>query len=350
MTPTPSIEESVFLVRMRMATYGILLLVLVIHLLQQFQSVLQPLFFAMFLGFLMHPIHRWLVRRGIPSMLSYGVIVIIVALAVFGMASMLYDNISQLSEKIPIYEARLETMIRSVAIRLPIDKEKTKEGFLRNIVTPDQMLAEYRTALGRFGDFTSWAALTFVYLLFLIAEKVSFPNRLKLAFGDMHGERIMSVVESINQAIGNYIAVKTLVSALAGFTSYAVLAFFDVEFAATWGILIFLFNYIPYLGSLIAVSVPILLSFLQFYDVWRGIVITIALIGIQQIIGAFIEPRMTGQRLDVSPLLILLALAFWGVVWGIIGMILAVPLLVIAKIILDNINETKPIATLISNR
>jgi predicted PurR-regulated permease PerM len=184
----------------------------------------------------------------------------------------------------------------------------------------------------------------------MIAEKVSFPNRITLAFGSDQEGRIMGVVDSISQAIGRYIAVKTLVSAMAGVLSYAVLALFGLEFAATWGILIFLFNFIPYLGSLIAVSLPVILSFVQFDEVWKGIVIAIALVGIQQIIGFYIEPRLTGRRLDVSPLLVVLSLVFWGVVWGIVGMILAVPLLVVTKIILDSIKETKPIATLISNQ
>jgi AI-2 transport protein TqsA len=172
-----------------------------------------------------------------------------------------------------------------------------------------------------------------------------------LAFGDVQGDRIMGIVESINQAISQYIAVKTLVSALAGLLTYAVLAYFKVELAASWGLLVFLLNYIPYVGSLIACALPILLSFLQFSDeLWKPIVIAVSLIGIQQGIGNWIEPRMAGQRLDVSPLLIVLSLTFWWTVWGIFGAILAVPLLVIVRIILDNIPETKPIATLISNR
>ena len=116
--------------------------------------------------------------------------------------------------------------------------------------------------------------------------------------------------------------------------------------------MIFLLNYIPYLGSLVAVSLPIVLSFVQFPEgeIWKGIAITIALIGVQQIIGTVIEPRMAGQRLDVSPLLILLSLAFWGSVWGIVGMILAVPLLVIVRIVLDNIAEKRSRLRLDFNR
>src|SRR4029079_6579491 len=107
------------------------------------------------------------------------------------------------------------------------------------------------------------------------------------------------VVESMSQAIGQYVAVKTLVSALAGILSWLVLSIFDGELATTGGILIFLLNFIAYLGSLIACTLPIVLSFLQFDEPWKPIVIACLLVGIQQGIGAWIEPRIAGQRLDV---------------------------------------------------
>lgn len=346
--PPTTNEESVFVRRLRIAAYTIVLVVLSIYLLEKFRDILQPFAIALFLSFMMHPIHRWLVRRRIPSMLAYVVIVALVMLGLLAVGTMMYDNVASIAGKLTEYEDRLDKTVKRAMERLPFDMSKIKP--VRELISSEDLMIAARTALGGFRDFTTWAFATFLFVLFLIAEKVSFPHRLELALGEKHGRQILSVVGSINEAIGQYIAVKTLVSALAGILSYAVLALFEVEFAATWGILIFLFNYIPYLGSLIAVSLPIVLSFLQFDEPWKSVVIAALLIGIQQGIGAYIEPKMAGQRLDVSPLLILLALAFWGVVWGVIGMILAVPLLVIVRIVLDNIPETRPIATLMSNR
>jgi len=156
------------------------------------------------------------------------------------------------------------------------------------------------------------------------------------------------VAESINTGVSQYISVKALMSFLAGIASLAVLLIFGVDFAITWALLIFLFNFIPYLGSLVATALPIALALVQLGP-WQALAIAVLLIAIQQVIGTFVEPRMAGHRLGVSPLLILLSLAFWGVMWGIVGMILAVPMLVMLKIILDTIKETRPIATLMSN-
>ena len=129
----------------------------------------------------------------------------------------------------------------------------------------------------------------------------------------------------------------------------SVLLVFGVDFAILWAILIFLLNFIPYLGSLVALAPPILLAFLQFDEVWRGFAVTGLLIGVQLFTGQYLEPHLAGRKLNLSPLLIILALAFWGYLWGPVGMILAVPLTVVCKIILDNIPETKPVGTLMSN-
>jgi predicted PurR-regulated permease PerM len=190
-----------------------------------------------------------------------------------------------------------------------------------------------------------------IYLIFLIAERVSLPRRLGHAFGEARAKEIMAVVEAINHSVHDYIALKTFVCLLQALLSFAVLAAFGVEFAVMWAVLLFLFHYIPYIGSLLTVPLPIVLSFLQYAEEpWKPVVITLLLLLIQWVVDNIIEPRLTGHKLDLSPLIVLLSLAFWGWLWGVVGMILAVPLTVIGKIILENIRETRPLATLLSNK
>lgn len=348
--PPAPLDGPSFLHRLQIVTASVLLAVLLLHLLRELRDILQPLFIAFFIAYLILPAHGWLVRHGIAPRAAIVVFLIIVFLVLWALSFMVRANIEQALTDSPRYEARVKTLIEKSVAYLPMEREAADKALREwQQRATENVTNLLRTAVGMFLDFLTWMFVVFIYLVFLLAERVSLPERLRRAFGEVEGTRVLGIVASINEAIAQYIAVKTLVSVLAGASSYVVLIVFGVDFAIMWGILIFLLNFIPYLGSLVATALPIALSFVQFDQPWIGIVIGVLLIGIQQGIGMVIEPRMAGHKLGVSPLLILLSLAFWGLVWGVVGMILAVPLLVTVKIILDNIPETKPVATLMSN-
>lgn len=351
----PLLHQATFRQRLTVLTFGLLLTVLIIYLLREFKAIFQPLFVAVFIAYLVLPIHHWLVRRGVPSLLAAVVILLLVLGALFGLGSMVYHNFQQLLEpgRLGNYVSKVDGLLQQGLEILPMEvpnrNQITLRGFLTGDNSVDRFTAAMGSAVGTFVDFFAALAITFVYLLFLVAEKFTFPQRICAAFGPVQASNVLNVVGSINQAIAQYIAVKSFVSLLAGILSLLVLAAFGIEFCLMWGVLIGVLNFIPYLGSLIAVIPPIILGFLQFDSPWPGISILVLLNAIQLGIGYGIEPRLAGQKLNVSPLLIVLSLSFWGLIWGIVGMILAVPLLVISKIILDNIPQTRPLATLISN-
>lgn len=345
-------DPNFFLRRLAIATLSLLLVVIVVHLLREFQAVLKPLLVAVFLGYLVRPGHdRLHTRWGLPSSLAYLLLLLATLGLLFGLGILVYSNIEEVVIKLPFYQARLEQAVQGLLAHMPFDV--SREGpILQELFGQESSrrgMQALRDALGPFLGFLGALAITFVYLVFLILEKVAFPYRLFLALGEAEGQRVLAVMGSINRAISEYLAVKTFVSFLAGALSVVVLAAFRVDFFLTWGILIFLFNYIPYLGSLVATILPVAMAFINL-EIWAALVVAVLLLGIQALIGSFIEPRLAGDRLGVSPLLILLSLAFWGVVWGIVGMILAVPLLMVLKIVLENIRATRPIATLMGTR
>jgi predicted PurR-regulated permease PerM len=354
--PLLPIDPSQFQRQLTIATLGLLLVVLVGFILYVCASILQPLFIAGLLVYLILPAHQQLVRWRVPSAVAYVLIVVAVLGLFWGIGEMAYRNFAQLSdERLSVYEERLDRLARKVLGGLPFAVPDLENWHVRNLVTfdvgPDSHIRNvFRAAVGNFLEFLTATFVVLIYLIFLIAERVSLPGRVARAFGEARAKEVMDAVEAINRAVHDYLALKTFVSALQGLLSFAVLAVFGVEFAVMWGVLIFLFNFIPYLGSLVAVSLPILLSFLQYADEpWKPLLITLLLLVIQRVVDNYVEPRLTGQKLGVSPLIVLLSLAFWGWLWGVVGMILAVPLTVIAKIILEHIRETKPLATLISN-
>ena len=332
------------------AAKALLIVAVAVYLLQTFALVLQQLCTAALIGYLIVPAHHWLVRHRISPLLS-SVVMIVVTLACFSvLGNMIYSSVEDLSGKIPGYQDNLINLIHRATARVPgLDVggiEKAVRGELPVFQSSFGML---RTALGSLFGFLSQGVVVLVYLIFLLAEQATVQQRILNAFGTEGSPQIMAIVGRINASITQYLAVKTCMGLIAGFLTWLVLSLFGVDYAVLWGVLAFLLNYIPYLGSMVATVLPVLLALVQLGDLWQPLVILAALLLMQNAIGYAIEPRIAGKRLNLSPLVIILSLAFWGSLWGIVGMILAVPLVVVIKTVLENIPATKPIAVLLSN-
>ena len=156
--------------------------------------------------------------------------------------------------------------------------------------------------------------------------------------------------KNINVQIMRYILIKTLMSAGTGILTGFACALFGIKFAVLWGFLAFLFNYIPYIGSIAAVILPIVLSVLQFPGSYLPVFSALSLIIIQLTIGSYLDPEIMGNRFNLSPIIILISLFFWGYVWGMVGTFLAVPITAIIKIVIQNIDSTRFIAVLMSKK
>jgi predicted PurR-regulated permease PerM len=352
--PLLDIDPDRFQRQLRIATLSVLLLVLSLYLLREFAAIFQPLLIAALLLYLIQPAHRWLVQHRVPSKAAQVVILVLVLAVLFGVGQMVYTSAEQLRENWhDRYEAKLDTVLLDLQKALPFITPPVEGKRLRDlfqISSVDQVLAPLRAVIDTFIGLFSALAVVALYLVFLTAEKLTFPARLDRALGLKRAEHVRTVLVSINEAISRYLVVKTFINLMVALLTMLVLALFRVPFIAMWGILMFLFNFIPYLGSLVATVAALVVCLLEFSDrLWIVLVVAVLLILIQQALGVYLEPRLMGRRLGVSPLLILLSLSFWGVLWGVVGMILAVPLLMVVKIVLDNIPETRPIATLMSS-
>jgi AI-2 transport protein TqsA len=187
-----------------------------------------------------------------------------------------------------------------------------------------------------------------IYLIFLLMEAGRVPRRIQSAFDGTRPERILHVLANINVAMAGYLRVKVKVNLALALPVTIVLWAFGVEFALMWGLLTFFLNFIPYLGSVIACSCPIALAYLQMDALARPTVVAVLLVTIHTTSAYVVEPALTGRAVGLSPVVILVALSFWGLCWGITGMLLAVPLTVMAKIVLENIAFTRPLAILMS--
>lgn len=191
--------------------------------------------------------------------------------------------------------------------------------------------------------------IVIIYIVFLLLEEVAFSKKIDAIFPDPRRRlRIQEVLNEIYESTNKYITLKTGISILTGALSYIVLRLFDIDYAFLWAFLIFVFNYIPYIGSLIATLLPSFFAVVQFGSLWSFVWVFISVEAIQLVVGNYIEPKIMGKSLNLSPLVVVVALSFWGYVWDLLGMFLSVPITSIMMITLAQFPATRNIAILLT--
>lgn len=261
-------------------------------------------------------------------------------------------SVEQIPDRYPFYQSQLESIVRDGAKALHIELPSSTSDFISKID-----LVDFSSRIGSAVlVVASNLGLIFFYLIFLFFEYAVFEKKMDAAFPKkVHRRQISALIGKIVRDISTYFRLKTAISFLVGALSYFVLKSFNVDLAEFWAILLFLLNFIPNVGSIIAVIFPVVISLIQFQvDAFYGIisvqfiVITSLLIAIQVFMGNVVEPRWLGNSLNLSPLVILVSLTIWGSIWGIVGMFLTVPFMVILNIVLANFDKTRKFAVFLS--
>ena len=254
-------------------------------------------------------------------------------------------NIQQLSTKLPLYQNNITQITEIINSTFNIDIINLTKKFLGEFEYTKLLSNLFSSLTDIFGD----AFLIIIYTLFLLLEEPFFSKKIKAIYTNTDNQKEVNLVlRQLDKSIGRYLSLKTLISFLTGLFSYFALLFIGLDAPLFWAFLIFLMNYIPTIGSMIATIFPAIFAMLQFGELMPGIW-TLALVGIiQLIIGNYVDPRLTGNTLNVSPLVVILGLMFWGAIWGIIGMILSVPISVAMIIIFAEFPRTQSIAILLT--
>jgi predicted PurR-regulated permease PerM len=186
-------------------------------------------------------------------------------------------------------------------------------------------------------------------VVFLLFEQRIFDRKLHALMRDPgRADRVRELLGRISRQIEGYVWVKTLTSLLTGVVSFLIMWAVGIDFAEFWALVIFLLNFIPIIGALLGVIFPSLLALVQFETIVPFLIASSALSATQFVVGNLIEPRLMGRQLNLSPLVIILSLAFWGALWGIVGMILCIPIAVIIMIICGHFGPTRPVAIMLS--
>ncbi len=210
---------------------------------------------------------------------------------------------------------------------------------------PDRILAVFGQ-IDLVSRFTSLASKTFfalIVMIFVLAESGRYASK----FQDVLKARgpDLSRFQSISHDIQKYLAIKTAVSAATGVLAIIVCYLFKVDFPLLWGLVAFLFNYVPAIGSIVAGIPPVLLA-LILHGFWPGLGVTLCYLAINITIGNFVEPMLLGDRFGISTVIVILSVLVWGFIWGPVGMLLAVPLTMLVKVMLDNSSDFRWISAL----
>jgi AI-2 transport protein TqsA len=209
----------------------------------------------------------------------------------------------------------------------------------------------FKIILNSLKDLFANAFMILLYVIFLILEESVFNHKIKEIYKTkskfIHATKLLA---KIDKSIASYLTLKTISSLLTGGLSYFVLLFMNVDAPVFWAFLIFILNYIPTIGSLIATLFPSIFTLLQFGDFTTSLYV-LGLVGLVQVlIGNIIEPKLMGSSLNISSLVVILSLSFWGAIWGITGMILSVPITVVMIILFAEFPQTRFIAILLSDK
>lgn len=206
-----------------------------------------------------------------------------------------------------------------------------------------------RSAAGQAGSLLSQVVLIILFVGFLFAERVWFSTKLEnLMENQEQANRVSAIIGSIIRRVNRYLLVKTLISAVTGGLIFALLSVFDLQFAAAMALFTFVLNFIPSVGSIIATLVVTLVAYIQVDQPSTAILIFVIAGMIQFLLGNVIDPMLMGRTLRLSSFGIIISLAFWGAVWGIPGMFLAVPFMVAVMIVCSHIPAARPVAVLLS--
>ncbi len=314
--------------------------ILLIFVLKTFQVFLRPFTIAIIITLSLIPLFRISEKYRIPKSIMF-LVLILVLLFVFHLASLLVTVESRkIDEKLPEYQKTINEGIDFITLTGGISRKQ-----LGDLIDPKRITHYINSFIKGVASLITEIFVAILFSIFLIPSHKKLFN---LQLNRSQKKRFKSALNAVEKSIRDYLYVKTTISIGTALVSAVVLYFFKVDFILVLALIIFLLNFIPNLGSIIAVGIAVGAYLLKFGIGFGSLWLLGILILIQVIFGNILEPKFAGTKLKLSPVLILLSLFLWYWIWGIIGVILAIPLMSIIKIIFEHIESTKNIARFMS--
>jgi predicted PurR-regulated permease PerM len=316
-------------------------------------GVILPFTISLLLAFVMYPLVRWLDKRHVPRFISLFIVVVIIVAGLYAFGVVLFTsgrNIFSLYNK---YEGRLNEIYFLVARLFELSYDETLT-FWHNIWGQlgirtwvyNFTISFSNTSL----SFLTGAVLVVIFVVFILAETSYFKEKLEAAFPN-RSDRINRMGHDLIYQVTRYLTAKFYISLANGVIFAVAFHFIGLEFAIFWGILQFILNFIPNLGSIAGGVIMSLFALIQFWpEPGPVILVVIVILSVNMILGNILDPKIIGEHVGISPVMVLVSLAIWGYIWGFAGMILAVPMTVIIKIVCENIPIMEPVSVLMGTK
>ena len=328
--------------------FVLIFMVVGIFFLKATAAIFAPIVFAVMISFMLFPVMQKMEKHHIPRTLAVIIIMSVLAVVVYFIVVIAQNSFNLFINNYPRYLQQFQEIYYDFSNKL-IEKFELQ-------VQPDifagtnwpRMIQTYvisfSSSLTKMAGYT---LLIFIFMFFLFLEYPYLNEKIKDAFSFREAKKFNIISTRILNLVGRYFFIKLIISILTGLEVWGVLKFLGVDFALVWGGIAFALNFVPTVGSTAVVIMISIQGVVQFYpDVFLPTVVFLLNLGIQQLMGNLIEPRIQGSNLNLSPVLILLALAFWAWLWGPLGAVLAVPITVMLRVVFSYFDSTRFISIL----
>ena len=340
---------------MKQFAYVVIVLMGIVTALVVGKSFLTPLIFAIIMWYIIKSVRELLNRipmvKKMPEMVRTFFSIVLLFLFILLFSQLLVQSIQSLAESKELYATNFNTLLASTSSSISDYTGFNISNYIRHFLKEFDFSAILQQILASLSSIFSQLLLMLFYVLFIALEDSIFSKKVRLMYPDgVQYKKVSSILFKINKSVSSYLVLKSAVSFSTAFLSYLIFLSFGLEGAVFWAFVIFLFNYVPNVGSIIATFFPALFGIMQFGEISVGIYLLLIIGGVQLFVGNVIEPKVMGNSLNISPLVVLFSLTFWGAIWGISGMVLSVPVTVVMIIVMSEFSSTRPFAILMSEK
>ncbi|OOF59591.1 AI-2E family transporter [Rodentibacter genomosp. 2] len=313
-------------------------------------EIVVPFLLALFIAIICSPIVKTMTDRRIPHWLAIVLLFVLISLIFFFLVGLINSSVREFTQSIPQYKVLLSERVNDLMalaqrFNLPVyfSRETIQENF-----DPSIIMNFVSRVLLNFSGVVSNVFVLVLVVIFMLSEAPTMKHKVALVISSTPNdvEKEERHINRILQGVIGYLGIKSITSLLTGIAVFILLEVCDVQYAILWATLSFLLNYIPNIGSIIA-AIPIIVQALLLNGFGIGFGVTVGVIAINMVIGNILEPKMMGQRLGLSTLVVFLSLLFWGWLLGTVGMLLSVPLTMVLKIALESDPNTLKYAALL---